>query len=281
MFEGWDVDNDTRTCLTGGTLLGRALTSGGRRRALIGLAALLVLSGSATAYALTLRAGDLVVHAEGGFAPKALPKHTDAPVAIFGSGKAGTASGELPPIVDTLTIEFDRHGHVETKGLEVCRAPELQATTVPAARRACPNAIVGKGSGSAIVQFPEQAPIPISSPITLFNGPKKKGNDTFLAHAYTTVPVPTTFIVPVTIEKIHNGVYGYRTKAKIPKIAGGAGHPISGHIRVVRKWTYKGRKHSYVNARCETGHLQARVQLDFKDGTYLTGTFLRPCSVRG
>ena len=30
------------------------------------------------------------------------------------------------------------------------------------------------------------------------------------------------------IEKIHKGVYGYRTKARIPKIANGAGIPISG-----------------------------------------------------
>lgn len=253
-----------------------------RRRALIAAAlALTVLIATATACAMVLRAGDLVVDAEGGFTPTALPKHEDAPIVLYGSGKATTVSGELPPIVETLTIEFDRHGHLETNGLEVCTAPKLQATTVPAARRACPNAIVGEGAGSAIVKFPEQAPIPISSPITLFNGPKKHGDDTLLAHAYTTVPVPTTFIVPVVIEKIHHGVYGYRTKARIPKIAGGAGHPISGHLRVVRKWTYKGQKHSYVNARCETGRLQARVQVSFQDGTYLAGTFLKPCTVRG
>lgn len=259
----------------------RAGISKRRKRFLVGLVALLVLVGAASAYALTLRAGDLVVQAEGGFTPTALPKKKDAPITIFGSGKASTTSGELPPIVETLTIEFDRHGHVDTNGLEVCTAAKLKATTVPVARRSCPNAIVGEGAGSAVVKFPEQAPIPVSSPITLFNGPKKGGNDTILAHAYVTVPAPTTFIVPVVIEKIHNGVYGYRTKAEIPKIAGGYGHPISGHLKVQRKWTFKGKKYSYVNARCETGHLQAKVQLTFKDGTYLAGTFLRPCTVRG
>jgi hypothetical protein len=246
----------------------------------IGLVALSLLIVAATASALVLEAGDLVVHAEGGFAPTKLPKHEDAPIKLFGSGKASTKSGELPPIVETLEIEFDRHGHVDTNGLEVCVAQKLQATTVPEARRACPNAIVGKGKGSAIVAFPEQKPIPISSPITLFNGPKKHGDDTILAHAYTTVPVPTTFIVPVVIEKIDHGVYGYRTKARIPKIAGGAGHPISGHLTVDRKWTFKGHKYSYVNARCETGHLQAKVKVNFKDGTFLTGTFIKRCSVR-
>jgi hypothetical protein len=250
-------------------------------RKTIVLAVLVLVAGVATASALVLEAGDLVVHAEGGFAPTKLPKREDAPIKIFGSGKASTKSGDLPPIVETLEIEFDRHGHVETEGLEVCTSGKLQSTTVPAARRACPNAIVGKGMGSAIVAFPEQKPIPISSPITLFNGPKKHGDDTLIAHAYTTVPVPTTFIVPVVIEKIHHGVYGYRTKARIPKIAGGAGHPISGNITVDRKWTFKGQRHSYVNARCETGRLQARVKVRFKDGTFLSGTFLKRCSVRG
>jgi hypothetical protein len=235
---------------------------------------------AATASALVLEAGELIVDAEGGFAPTSLPKREDAPIKLYGSGKASTKSGDLPPIVETLEIEFDRHGHVETKGLEVCTSGRLQSTTVPQARRACPNAIVGKGHGKAIVQFPEQKPIPVSSPITLFNGPKQKGNDTIIAHAFTTVPVATTFIVPVVIEKIHHGVYGYRTKARIPKIAGGAGHPISGNLTVDRKWTYKGRKHSFVNARCETGRLQAKVKVSFNDGSTVSGTFLKPCSVR-
>ena len=226
------------------------------------------------------RVGDLILDADGGFAPKALPKHEDAPIKIYGGGKLSTVSGELPPILDTINIEFDRHGSVDTEGLPVCKQGKLEATTSPQARKSCPDAIVGKGNGSAIVQFPESQPIPVSSPITIFNGPKKGRNPTILAHAYTTVPVPTTFIVPVVIEKIHKGVYGYRTKAKIPKIANEYGHPISGNLTIDRKWTIKGKKHSYVNARCETGHLQARVEATFKNGDFLSGVFIRPCKVR-
>jgi len=252
-----------------------------RKKALVVAAILLPLVLAAGAYAMTLRAGPLIVEAEGGFRPTALPRHTDAPITLFGSGKASTVSGELPPIVKTLDIEFDRHGHLETQGLEVCKAAKLRATTVPQARKACPGAIVGEGKGSAVVQFPEQNPIPVTSPITLFNGPKKNGDDTVIAHAYTTVPAPTTFIVPIVIERIHKGVYGYRTIAQIPKIAGGYGHPISGHLTVGKHWTYKGKKHSYVNARCETGSLQAKVGVTFQEGTFLSGTFVKRCSVRG
>jgi hypothetical protein len=259
----------------------------GRRLLALGALLLLGLALAATALAMRgnnrieLRAGDLIIVGHGGFRPETLPKHHDAPITIYGGGKLSTVSGELPPILETLTFEFDKHGSVDTTGLEVCTAGKLQATDVPAARRACPDAIVGKGVGSAVVLFPEQGPIPVSSPITLFNGPKVHGDDTVLAHAFTTVPVATTFIVPVTIEKIHKGVYGYRTEARIPKIAGGYGHPISGNLTIARKWTYKGKKHSYVNARCETGHLQARGEFTFKDGTFLKGTFFRPCKVSG
>ncbi|HXR31755.1 MAG TPA: hypothetical protein VN752_11505 [Solirubrobacterales bacterium] len=251
----------------------------------LALLAVLALGGAASAARDTdrieVRIGDLILRGRGGFRPEALPKHHDAPIMLYGGGKVSTVSGELPPILDRIVLEFDKHGHVETQGLPACRAGKLQATDVPAARRACPGAIVGRGFGTAIVAFPEQAPIPVSSPITLFNGPKKHGNDTVIAHAFTTVPVATTFIVPVEIEKISRGIYGYRTEARIPKIAGGYGHPISGRLKIDRKWTFKGKRHSFVNARCETGRLQARGEFTFKDGTFLTGTFVRPCKVRG
>ena len=240
----------------------------------------LALTIAAGASALVIQVGDIVLNADGGFTPTTLPRHKDAPITIHGGGKVSTVSGELPPIVKTLLIEYDKHGSLQTVGLPICTAPKLQATTVPAARRACPGAIVGKGKGSAIVAFPESKQIHISSPITIFNGPRVHGNATVLAHFYTTVPVPTTFIVPVVIEKIHNGVYGYRTIAEIPKIAGGAGHPISGSLKIGRKWTYKGVHHSYLNARCETGHLQARVEVTLDDKTILTGEFLRPCKAK-
>ncbi|MDX6610062.1 MAG: hypothetical protein QOF85_1987 [Solirubrobacterales bacterium] len=227
-----------------------------------------------------LRAGDLIIKGRGGFRPERLPKHHDAPILIYGGGKLSTVSGKVPPILEKLAFELDRHGHPDTTGLEVCTSGKLQATTVAAARKACPNAIVGKGFGTGVVTFPEQAPIPVSSPLTIFNGPKVRGDPSILGHFYTTVPVATAFIVPAVIETIHKGIYGYRVAAKIPKIAGGYGHPISGRLKFDRKWTYKGKKHSYANARCETGRLQARGEFTFNDGTFLTGTFFRPCKVR-
>ncbi len=250
------------------------------------LLALAMLALAATALAMRdndrieLRAGDLIIVGHGGFRPETLPKHHDAPITIHGGGKLSTVSGELPPILETLTIEFDSHGAVDTTGLEVCTAGKLQATDVPAARRACPDAIVGKGFGSAVVALPRTGADPgllADHPLQRAQGARQRHGARPRLHHRSRAP--TTFIVPVVIERIHKGVYGYRTKAKIPKIAGGYGHPISGNLTIGRKWTYKGKKHSYINARCETGHLQARGEFTFKDGTFLKGTFLRPCQV--
>jgi hypothetical protein len=228
-----------------------------------------------------IQAGNIIVVGEGGFRPTALPKNVDAPITLFGRGKISTVDGNYPPILQTIEFEFDKHGSVDTTGLPKCSVGKLKATTVPQARKLCPGAIVGTGRGSAVVKFPEQGPIPASSPITLFNGPRIGGDPSVLAHAHLTVPAPTTFIVPVRIETIHNGRYGYRVKAEIPRIAGGYGIPLSGSLTVGRKWTFKGKQHSFVNARCPDGRLQAIGEFGFKDGTRMKGTFLSPCQVRG
>jgi hypothetical protein len=233
---------------------------------------------AASAFAIVLRAGNIVITADGGFSPTTLPKHGFAPIRLHGYGKIATSDGSLPPILKTITIWFDRHGAVETRGLPVCTAAKLAATTTPQARKLCPGAIVGTGFGKAVVNFPEQGPIPASSPITIFNAPPKHGNPTVLAHAHLTVPAPTTFVVPIEIQRVHDGRYGFKTVAEIPKIAGGYGTPIYGRLSIGREWTYRGKTLSYANASCPDGRLQAKGRFDFKDGTRLQGTLLRPCT---
>jgi len=255
----------------------------GKKFAVWILIGLLAAVGSASAVRkverVKLRAGDLVIIGHGGFSPEALPRFHNAPIRLHGGGTVSTISGQIPPVLNDITFEFDRHGAVDTTGLPVCTKGKLVATDVPTARRACVDAIVGKGFGTAIVALPEQKPIPASTGITLFNGPKVNGFDTFLVHAHLDVPAPSTVLFQVVIEKIHKGVYGYRVDAEIPKIVNGYGHPVSGFINVGRQWTYKGKRHSYLSARCETGRLQARGKFGFEDGTLLIGNFFRPCTV--
>ena len=107
-----------------------------------------------------------------------------------------------------------------------------------------------------------------------------QANSRALHASRLTVPAPTTFVVPIEIQKVHDGRYGYKTDARIPEIAGGAGTPIYGRISIGRKWTYKGKKMSYLNAYCPDGHLQAKGQFRFKDSTLMEGTFIKACKGR-
>jgi len=244
------------------------------------IAAVLLVLGAGTALALTLRVANIVIVTDGGFTPTTLPKHKFAPIKLYGYGKISTEDGMPPPVLETITLWFDKHGSVETRGLPVCTRAKLAATTTASARKLCPGAIVGTGFGKAVVDFEEQPPIPASSPITLFNGPKRHGNPTVLAHAHLTVPAPSTFVVPIEIQRVNAGRYGFKTVAKIPEIAGGSGIPIYGRLKIGREWTFHGKKLSYVNASCPDGRLQAKGQFRFKDGTFLEGTVLKPCKSR-
>src|SRR5271167_3964767 len=117
-----------------------------RKKTLIAATAVLALLVTASAaYAVRIVAGPIVIEAEGGFSPTALPKYENAPIELHGGGSISTTSGALPPILKTLTIYFDRHGSVVTTGLPVCTEGRLQSTTVVEARHNCPGAIVGEG----------------------------------------------------------------------------------------------------------------------------------------
>lgn len=249
------------------------------RAAAIAAVALSALAG--TALALRLQAGNVVVVTDGGINPTKLPKHRFAPITLHGHGKISTVDGSVPPVLEQITLFFDKHGEVETRGLPVCTPFKLAATTTKTARRNCRGAIVGKGFGRALIDFPDQPPFMASSPITIFNGRKKGRNPTVLAHAYLGVPAPTTFIVPIEIQRVRKGRYGFKTVAKIPKIAGGAGVPIYGRLKIGRRWRHGGQTLSYANASCPDGRLQARGRFDFDDGNRLQGTFFQRCRARG
>jgi len=246
------------------------------RMVILTAVALLTMSGAALA--IVLRAGPIEVVGEGGFSPTTLPKHEFAPITIHGEGSIGTTDGSLPPILHKLTVWYDKHGEVITKGLPYCTKAKLAATTSQQARKVCGGSIVGEGHGTAVIAFPEQRPFRASSPITIFNAPPHNGNPTVLAHAYLSVPAPTTYIVPVEIQRVRNGPFGFRTEATIPKIAGGAGIPLEGSLTIGKKWTFKGQRLSYVNASCPSGKLQAKIETEFTDSTKLSGLILKQCT---
>ena len=258
----------------------RRVARSGRLTRALGLAGVLVLVASGVAVAERVQAGNLIVNVDGGFTPTTLPKHSFAPITLRASADISTADGSVPPPLTKVVIDFDRNGLVQTKGLPICRPAQLENTTAPQARKVCKNAIVGTGTSDALIAFPDQAPLPASSPLTIFNGPRMGGNPSVIVHAYLTIPAPTTFVIPSPITKT-GGPYRYHVVSNIPPIAGGYGSVTHFDFKVRKTWTRGGKRVSYASARCANGRLQAQGSFTFADGTTMSGHVFRPCHSRG
>lgn len=253
-----------------------------RNKRLLGSGLLLVACAAfvvGQAGAATVRVGTLVLQADGGFQPTALPQRSFAPIRFQGYGKIKTTDGSVPPALRHVKVEFDRDGRLTTAGLPVCPPSRIEATTAKQARNRCGGAIVGSGHVGAILDFGASR-IRVRSPLTLFNGPRRNGDITVVAHAQTTVPVFQSYVVVAPIEK-RRGAFGYRSSFDIPEIAGGAGALTHIDARIGRRYSSRGVRRSYVSARCSDYILQTQGYFSFDDGNVIYGSVFKPCRMRG
>jgi hypothetical protein len=238
---------------------------------------LLVAGVAGGAKPTVVQAGNLVLKLNGGVAPKKLPKKRMAPIALRISSDISTVDGSHPPAARTVIADFDKHGRVNARGLAVCRSGQLQSRNTAAAKAACRKAIVGSGRTTVRVQFPEQRPFYASGPLVLFNGGVRGKLTTMYIHAYVNVPAPTAIVTRVKIKPVRKGRFGTRAIATIPKIAGGSGSVTRFEMKIQRNFRFKGRKQSYLLARCANGRFFAKGNVAFADGTRVTGTVIRGC----
>lgn len=245
---------------------------------MLGAAITVVVAASSLAAKPTVvRAGNLVLKLDGGVGPKKLPKGKLAPITLRASGRLSTSDGSHPPAMRTVTVDFDKHGTINAKGAPTCSAGKLQSRDTQSAIKACPDAIVGRGKTSVEVAFAESRTFTSSGPLVLFNGGVRGGVTTIYIHAYVSVPAPTAIVTVVKVKKIHKGPYGTRAVATIPKIAGGSGSLTGFSFKIHRTFTYRGKKRSYLLARCANRRFLAHAALTASDGTRLSGSILRPC----
>jgi hypothetical protein len=247
----------------------------------IGTALVLIVVASALGKREVAFAGNLFLADNGGISPSKLPKHEQVPISAHINGRIGTVDGSHPPAVRTLTVDFDKTIQVNVKGLPVCKEGQLQARSTVAAKRACSDAIVGSGEAEVEVAFPEQTPFTAHGPLLLVNGGVHGGTTLLFAHAYVAVPAPTAVVAVVKLTHIHRGHYGTHTVTQVPVIAGGAGSPIGIKLRLGRRFTYKGKKESFLTASCPTGHYFTEGHVLFSDGTRLGLAHILPCTPKG
>jgi hypothetical protein len=247
---------------------------------LVGAGVLTVaLAAAALAAPTVVRVGNLVIKVDGGLTPTALPAHRLAPVTLNVKGEVGTADGSQPPALKEVVLDSDRNAIINARGLPLCHLGPLQARTTAEAVKACPGAIVGRGTGTVRVAFPEQAPFNATGPITIFNGGVRGGVTTMFFHVYVDVPAPTAVVTTLKATKEHDGRFGLHSVASIPVIAGGSGSITRFEMTIGRSFAHAGRRQGFLEARCQGGHFSARARFRFRSGEPLTGTFTRPCSV--
>jgi hypothetical protein len=226
-------------------------------------------------------AGNICVADDGGISPTKLPRHAKAPVTARLEAEIGTRDGSHPPAFESMDLKVEKNISIDPVGLPTCGLGKLQATSSAAAKRACGKAIVGSGEAEVQVAFPEQAPFRSTGPLVLFNAGQKGATTTLLLHAYVNVPAPTAIVTRATVTRIHEGRFGLRIQATVPKIAGGSGSVTRFELKVGRRFTHEGREKSLLTASCPNGVWVAKGEASFVDGTKLHISHPFPCTPVG
>jgi hypothetical protein len=261
------------------------------RRLALGLTAVLAALGI-TLLAIPLHAGaeltaegDLFVKFSGGIAPTALPRHRLAPIAIGVSGTVRSLSGDRPPALRRVSIGINRGGHLDTHGLPVCRAPEINPGSSAKALEVCGESLIGEGSFAARTAFPEQETFPAHGRILAFNS-TSNGHPTILAHIYGADPVPITRVIVFHIHRQQRGTFGTTLTGTLPVRVNRYGYVKKISLYLFRRYTYRGRKHSYLSAACSAppGFSSAvfplaHASMTFEDGRTLSSSISRSCQV--
>jgi len=263
-----------------------------RRNLMLALALAAVLSlgvaAIASAVSTTLRAGNLIVTFGGTTSPKQLPKSSYTPVKTNIFGKISTSDGTHPSAFREVVVDIDKDTKVNVKGFPTCKAGQLEARDTKAAMKVCGDTVLGEGKADVEIAFPEQKPIKVPSPLTIFNGGEKGGKITLYFHIFITVPAPTAVVTTVTISRKGTGLHSV---AKIPVVAGGSGSGLDFNFTIGKTYTYKGKKVGYFEAKCPDGVFKVNVpKVLFKNEaqtpgvastTVLKGGLAVPCTPKG
>jgi hypothetical protein len=240
---------------------------------------------SATAFAAVVQEGNLRVSISTRLQPYKLPRVGSSPITAFIAGHVFTADGSVPPQLKRMDIEINRHGHIETEGLPVCRLSQIKATSTENALQACADSLVGSGHFWASVVFNEEAlPYHTTGRLLAFNG-RKAGKPVLLIHIYTTQPFPSAFVVTFSIHQIHDGPYATELSASLPQALGDWGFVNRIKMNIGRSYSYQGRSRGYLEAGCPAPNGVNSVVFPLAHATFffaeqqLASTVTRPCAV--
>lgn len=250
------------------------------------LAGALVLALAVAAQAEKQQSGNLIVSFDGGISPHALPRSVPAPVSVSVDSGFATADGAaLPPQLRRIAIGINRAGKIYDRGLPTCQVERIQPSTIAAARRICGSAIVGSGRVRVRIELPNQPPFTFKGPMLVFHAKRANGHRRLLAQVYGRKP-PSAFVLDFKIAR-RPGTFGMLITTTLPRLARKWAYVTYFEMELRRTYTYRGRKHSFVNAACAAPagfpgavYPFARASFGFAGGRTVTSTLVRDCAVR-
>lgn len=256
-----------------------------RKLAVLALAGALALLGAAGAHAELVREGDIVVSFVGGISPARLPRTVPAPVTVQLGAQIKTTDGSIPPRLEQIVLQINRHGSLRPDGLPTCPIGKLESVSAATARRACAAALVGHGKVASRITLPEQAPFDSTGPLLAFNG-RVGGRPAILAQVTSVQPLPLTYVIVFKVTKAAHGEYGTVLSAGLPLIASHYGYISAFELSLGRRYTRDGRAQSFASADCPAPagfpgapFALARSSYGFAGGLTVSSVLVRQCRV--
>ena len=211
--------------------------------------------------------------------PKSLPKKTFAPASLKVVAKTAstTAPDGVPSPSVSAVIDFDKGAKILSKGLPTCNPAVLQSVSTEIAEEKCGSAKIGSGVAHALLPTGSRV-YEIEQTVTAFNGVPQGGKPTVLLHSYGTTPIQTTLVLVGTVTNFNKEGFGPRLNVTIPLIAGGTGAIKDFTVTINKKYKYKGKPASFINAECDNKSFKTRSVFTYKDGTSLEALHTQPCT---
>ena len=240
---------------------------------------------AALAFGEVEKKGDITVTFNGGISPRKLPRTGTAPVGVQMGGKIKSSDEANPPILEQIILDINRNGVIQTKGLGRCALGKLKTASQAGAKRACSDALVGRGSVTSRVSLPEQGAFASNGSMLAFNG-RYKGHEAVFAQVSSGAPLPLTYVIVFEVRK-GKGTFGTKLIGTLPQIASSYGYITAFNLSLRRSYRLHGKKMSYASAGCpapkgfnSANFPLARVGYEFKDGRKISATLTRECRVR-
>jgi hypothetical protein len=234
----------------------------------------------------TQKVGNMLVTVSAKLAPNTLPRTDRAPVAVSVGWKITSTDGSPPSTLKTVKIQINSNGILNATGLPTCPYSRIQPASTHRALSNCRASLVGTGTFAAQVGLEGQENYVAKGRMVVFNSVEHH-KPVLYGQIYTGYPFAASFVIVFKVSKSRKGTFGTTLSATLPVSLRDWGNLTEVNMRLSRKFSYRGRRRSFLTASCPTPKgfggapfRLARTSFAFENGRRTTSTLTETCKVR-